>query len=378
MPAVLVSSSVIGLVQATQRFDQLALVQIPASTAQYVLPLLCCMYSPNLAGIVALLLAVRFIATIANMLNASRLIPGLFANFTFGGRGLGSLFQFGSWITISNIVSPFQVYMDRFFVAGVVGASAVAYYSVPQDAAMRVVILPASVVSAVFPAMSAAMGTDFGRMNYLASESLRAILACMCMPILAVASLSHEVMRMWMGPMFAAQSADVLSIILIGVLMNSVTRVPQAALNAAGRPDVLAKLQAIELPFQIVITWGSLHLFGLRGAASAWSLRHIFEMVALFYCSRRVAGVSYGTQNDTRFRFGLILVSIAALALAFVSRTQHVFDIRIAAELVIFGSGCICSWFFLMSVEGRRTIGMRVLHLASGLRVKVSQFTGSL
>jgi len=58
--------------------------------------------------------------------------------------------------------------------------------------------------------------------------------------------------------------------------------VPFAALQAQGRPDLVAKFHLLELLPFIALLWWSLHRFGLLGAAGAWSLRVTADAVLLF------------------------------------------------------------------------------------------------
>ena len=40
---------------------------------------------------------------------------------------------FGAWVTVTNVIGPILVSIDRFFIASTLGANAVAYYSVPMS-----------------------------------------------------------------------------------------------------------------------------------------------------------------------------------------------------------------------------------------------------
>ena len=48
---------------------------------------------------------------------------------------------------MSNIISPLMVVADRFLIANVLGAAVVAYYTIPAEFMIRLLILPAAITS---------------------------------------------------------------------------------------------------------------------------------------------------------------------------------------------------------------------------------------
>ncbi|WP_241287765.1 oligosaccharide flippase family protein, partial [Pseudomonas aeruginosa] len=69
-----------------------------------------------------------------------------------------TLISFGSWLTITNIISPVMVYMDKFLIARITGAGELAYYAAPSELINRMSILPVAITRAVFPRLSALGG----------------------------------------------------------------------------------------------------------------------------------------------------------------------------------------------------------------------------
>lgn len=71
-----------------------------------------------------------------------------------------TLISFGGWLTITNIISPVMVYMDKFLIARITGAGELAYYAAPSELINRMSILPVAITRAVFPRLSALGGRD--------------------------------------------------------------------------------------------------------------------------------------------------------------------------------------------------------------------------
>jgi hypothetical protein len=82
----------------------------------------------------------------------------------------------------------------------------------------------------------------------------------------------------------------------IGALINSAANVATSFLHAAGRPDVSAKLQMIELPLYLPLVWWLVQGLGIEGAALAWVLRIAVDSALLLYIAVRSMPVENSIQ----------------------------------------------------------------------------------
>jgi O-antigen/teichoic acid export membrane protein len=57
-------------------------------------------------------------------------------------------------MTVSNVVSPLMVYVDRFLIGAFLSISAVAYYVTPHEVVTKLLVLPGAVAAVFFPAFS--------------------------------------------------------------------------------------------------------------------------------------------------------------------------------------------------------------------------------
>jgi O-antigen/teichoic acid export membrane protein len=289
-PFVLLTSSAIAMLQAAQRFDAINLVQGPLGIGQFVLPLVCVIWSRNLAVVVAVLVLSRVIALIVLIIRVRNLVS---IGSSEGGSPPGelrALISFGGWVTISNIVSPLMVYADRFLIGSLRGLSSVAYYSVPSDATLRLLIVSRSMLSAMFPVMSATRDKEL--LRELVLRSVRYILLLVGIPSLIAFFAARELLNVWIGPSFAAESAVVLQILLPGIVANSIAGVPYTVIQATGRADLTAKLHVVEFFPYVLIAFFAIRAWGIQGAAFAWSLRTIADAAVLFYLARGCIAIS--------------------------------------------------------------------------------------
>ena len=155
---------------------------------------------------------------------------------------LAKLLSFGSWMTVSQIIGPLMVYMDRFLVGSWLTMSAVAYYVTPYEVITRFWIIPASLTPVLFPAFSAYAVENAEKWRVLHDRSVKYLFLIMGPFIIAIIVLAHPILEMWLNQEFAAQSTGVFQILAVGVLFNCLAQVPFGAIQAAGRPDLTAKL----------------------------------------------------------------------------------------------------------------------------------------
>lgn len=193
-----------------------------------------------------------------------------------------SLLRFGGWVTITALVGPLMVVLDRFVIGATLDAKAVTYYTVPFSLAERSNVLPAALTTALFPRLAMASGAD-GR--ELATRAIRTLAAVMTPVMLIALLLVAPFFRLWINPEFAAKANVTAQILLLGHWINGLAFVPYAQLQATGRPDVTAKFHIAELIPYLMLLYVGLHFWGLPGAAAAFSLRTCGDCVLLMFAA---------------------------------------------------------------------------------------------
>lgn len=322
IPLVLVSSSFSGVLEAAQRFDLANSVKIPSSILTFILPLVGLYLGFGLPGIIVLILLARLGALIALAWMDFRIVPELRAHSVSFAR-FSQLFAFGGWITITSIVGPVLVYLDRFLIGSLLTMAAVAYYSAPYEMVTRLWIITASLTLTLFPAFSALEGAqDRQRVGTFFARSIKYVLITSGPIVVLVVAFSKDILRIWLGSDFAAESTAAMQVLALGVLINSLAHTPFALLQGTGRPDLPAKFHVIELPIYIAMAWVLVNEFGIAGAAGAWTLRVVLDSFLLFVATFKVYRLSPSilAENGTKpaivglFIFGCVAYVLKGFA----------------------------------------------------------------
>ena len=276
LPIVISAASLRGLLEAYRRFDLTNMVACTMGSFMFIAPLAVLPFSNNLALIAAIILLGRLIAWLANFLLVFHVIPGLRQGMKFKASLLRPLLQVGSWMTVSNLIGPIMVYMDRFLLGAFVSVAAVTYYATPFELATKLWLLPGALVGVLFPSFGATFYRDQGRTVELFSRGIKYIFLSMFPIILVIVTMAPEGLTLWLGADFAQHSFRVLQLIAIGVFVNSLAFVPFAA-GARGRSPRSYR-QATPRGTTLLsagIVGPDPEGFGLEGAAFAWGVASI-------------------------------------------------------------------------------------------------------
>jgi len=320
VPFVVLSLSLRAILEASQRFDLVTLIRTPTSAAVFLIPAVAARFGARLPAIVVLLLLVRISACWVTAALIPRAIPGFRWTLVPRWQTLRPLLGYGGWVSVSNVVSPLLVYLERFLLASLAGVAAVAYYTAPYEAVTRLLIVPAGLAGALFPAVSARGGGGAGAAGTGASHErllgrpLRFLLLALAPLVMLLIVCAAPLISVWLGSTYAVRSATAFSILAAGVLVNGLAHIPYVYLLGHGRPDLPAKFHLFELPLYVLFGWLLIRAQGVSGAALAWTLRVTADAALLGTAVWRVGGVPAGRLLGERS--GRAAGAVAALAVA--------------------------------------------------------------
>jgi O-antigen/teichoic acid export membrane protein len=300
VPAVVATAGLRGLLEAYQRFDLITALRIPTGVFTFVGPLMALPFSSSLVPVVGILAAGRYLGCMAHLLVCFKVIPELRQRVAWHESSVRPLLQFGGWVTASNVVNPILLSMDRFLIGSLLSVAMVGYYTAPFEAVTKLWMIPASLMTTVYPACST-LGTERMReLQTLYSRSIKYIFCALAPASLILVLFARPIIGAWLGPGFVEKSAVPLQFLAVGVFINCFAHVPYCFLQALGRPDTPAKLFVCELIPYGLLAWWMIERHGIAGAAAAWSIRVAIEVVLLLWIARRVFSLSAAHVVDRR------------------------------------------------------------------------------
>ena len=158
IPAVVLSSGFAGILTAIHRFDLINALRIPMGVMIFLVPVGILPYSKSLTTVCFGLMIIRFLFLFLHMATCLYAFPQMRANICIHRPAIGRLLGFGSWMTISNVIGPLMVYVDRFVIGSLLSVAMVAYYVTPYEMVTRLLALPAAIVAVLFPAFASSKG----------------------------------------------------------------------------------------------------------------------------------------------------------------------------------------------------------------------------
>lgn len=315
LPFVVSTDGFRGILEARQKFRIINAVRVPMGIATFAAPLLVLPWSKDLTAVVGILVAARFVFWLLYVFLALRDMPFLLHCIAIDTQLLPSLFSFGAWMTVSNVLGPIMSYLDRFLVGMLLSLTAVAYYATPYEVATKLLIFPMAIVGVLFPAFSTALAADGERAGMLFRRAVKYVALALLPLALLMVLFAQNGLSVWLGPDFARHSTRVLQWLAIGVFANGLATLPFALIQSAGRADITGKIHFFELPFYLITVWILTVHFGIDGTAIAWAARVIGDCALLFWAGERLLGKMLRTRSIV----GGIGIIAAAFALAMVN-----------------------------------------------------------
>ncbi len=288
LPAITATAGAKGLLEADFRFKELNLLQVQMGALNFILPLAIALASPNLAGLVLGLCLLRLVYLWQHLRLCLRFFPQIKSIKLVSLSESIVFLKAGGWLSVSNVVGPIMNYFDRFFLATAVPAASLAFYTTPSEITNRLMVIPASLSRALFPAfVRHEQGAGSSRLLMRGTLILAVV---MFVIIVSGVLFGRWALSVWIDPNFAEKSYPIFVILLIGFGINAIAWLPFAMIQGVGRSDLTAKSHLLELPVYLIALYFAVHRYGLIGAASVWSLRCLLDTIILWLIARRFLG----------------------------------------------------------------------------------------
>ncbi|MDQ4143344.1 MAG: flippase [Actinomycetota bacterium] len=355
VPILMLTDSLQGVLEATQRFDLVNFVRTPASCMTFLMPTLGAWLRLSLPAIMVLLLVARIAVLLAYCILCMRQYPDIVRPRLPDTRLLRRLLAFGSWITIAGVATPILTYSDRVIIGSVVGIGAVAYYTAASDIIRRLGTITTGAGATLFPAFSTLQGAgDSDRITEIFQRSVKYLILMLGVVATTIIVFAHDILRVWLGPEFARQGSIVLQVLAGATLVNAVAWVPYSLLQAVGRAALVAKIELATIPLSLGILYFLARWFGIPGAAWGVAIRLVIDSVLLFFVCARVQRRQLGPLLLRHALVPLALFAAFASAAFFTYNYAHApASARVLAVFAIGLAGGTAVWRWILE-QGER------------------------
>lgn len=288
IPLVVHTAALRATLEALHLFQWTSIIRSILGVGSFLAPYLAAFVAPTLTSAVLSIVIVRIIAWLLHVyaLKHSKILSIQTRLFDLG--QLKSLFRFGSWMTISNLISPLMEYMDRFLITAILGVIATSYYVAPYEVVTKLLVIPGAIAGVLFPIFSQQWQKEPAHAARLLKQGFIYTLLLLFPLAVFVVFFANEWLSLWLTPEFAIQARLVVTWLMIGVFINSAAQILFAKVQGAGRSDWTAKLHLAEVLPYLGLLYASLYWWGIAGAAFVWCLRVTIDLVGLMIFTKSI------------------------------------------------------------------------------------------
>lgn len=282
IPFVMAAAGIRAVLEACHQFKAILFVTTPASAMNFILPVIVLVFfTDKLYWIVGTLFINRIITAVLLFVVCIKVTPITFKAQKPRLALLKPLFQFGGWLTVSNIIGPVMSYLDRFLVGLYFPLAMVAYYITPSEILQRIRVIPQSFMVVLFPTFSQLNAADAGKSAEMFHRSTRLLFLIMLPLSMLLIVFARDILHVWIDADFALNGTVVLQVLALGMLINSTAQVPYNWIQSAGYANVTAVFHIIELPIYLLFIWLLVPPLGIAGLAAAWVGRSLLDTILL-------------------------------------------------------------------------------------------------
>jgi O-antigen/teichoic acid export membrane protein len=223
------------------------------------------------------------------------------------------LLKFGVFTFISSVSWYATSKIDRIFLGFYVPSLSIGLYSAAQGLAEVMMVIPLAFVTVAFPIISRAHArNDFATLKKTYEMG---VYGCGVYAVVATfigLALAWPLIRWTFGRMYLP-SIPIFQVCILASTMNCLEVVNFLILNAIGKPDLGARINASQAAIMIISLPTMISWIGVIGAAIVDVLVHIFGFFSTFIEVRRVTGLKPKLSWSSLEAFFKLLFSEAEL-----------------------------------------------------------------
>lgn len=244
----------------------------------------------SLIAVVISHMILRFVYWLAHLIILKKTIYQKISPKNIKFKKLIKIISYGTWISISNIVTPALTYIDRFIIVIILGEASLSYYVMPFEIITKLLVIPAAIGTVLYAAFPKRKNGSF---DTIFSKGFFYTFILVYPPCVLLGLFSKEWIGLWLNNQFTLEMAKNASWIALGVLFNSLAQILFAKIQAKGHAKWSAKLHISQIIPFIFILVAATHYYGIVGAAFSWFFRILIDSICLLYMVKKIDKLDY-------------------------------------------------------------------------------------
>lgn len=289
LPAQAMSATYRGINEAQLNFKEISLIRMILGIFNFAGPYLISLYTNAIHYAIFTLVISRLLALIAFYFVAKNSLfkSNIFLNSgSYSSISARSLFSFGAWVTLGNILSPVLIQADRFVISALLSAGAVTVYVLPYELVVQSLVLVGAVTTVIFPVLTKLI-YESSADKWQAYFKRWLIYVTLGMGLFSI-SLSYflpEILNVWLKDKLQYESIIIGRILCCGIFIYSIGTMLMSLQHAIGRVSLMAKFYIFEVIIFIPILFVMVKNYGAIGAAVSWVVRTVIDTLLLVWAS---------------------------------------------------------------------------------------------
>jgi O-antigen/teichoic acid export membrane protein len=344
IPIVTTMTGLRGLLEAHQKFATINIMKSFLGMFTFLGPFLVLLITDSLFWVIVFLVLIRIVMWVLYLLQCLKVEEKIRNQIKIDFKSIKPVLKFSLWITIGNIIGPIILYSDRLLIGAMISVVAVTYYVTPYELVTRLLMIPVALSGVLFPIFSASYVNNAETTKKIFLRGVKFIFLIMYPFILLIVTFSYQGIEIWMGEEFAIQSSLILQLLAIGILMNSLSLIPNNFFQGIGKPKIPTLINLIEFPFYILMMWFSIKIYGIKGAALAFMIMAGIDASIMYFAAYKMSMIKL----SSNYIVILFIIMIVLLIVPFLMSGIFFKVIFAIGFLIIFIS---VSWKYFLTTE---------------------------
>jgi O-antigen/teichoic acid export membrane protein len=285
IPVVSLTTFFAGALQGHKKIKEINIFQAINFALTQIIPLLIFhFYDKKLSIIIYSIVCIRILSVLYMWIICIKLFPSgrsYFNNFSYI-KNIGGLLKHGGWLTISNLLAPFLISLDRFIIGIFLGASYVSIYTIPYQLLSKISIAPLAITEALFVSIP----RNSEKSIQLEREGILNISFIVTPIVFILIALMPFILTFWISKDFSNKASTLSIILLLAFWTNTFAYVPFIKLQAMNKYNLIAKAHLFEIFPYLILVYLAIKSYGLVGVALAALFRCSLDLILLVKLSK--------------------------------------------------------------------------------------------